>query len=514
MPARLANKRAIIELGYPFEQEGDTIIILKALAKEHIDEIIKISKEMNAKGESRTTYVIEAPPPAPQPEVVERRTEIIVSPPPPPEMPPSIRDWDDGHSTVKAGSVLGSRSHKGGHSTHGGHSVAGKSSHGGKSTHGGRSTHGGHSVRSRSHHGGHSKHRSHSSSSSSSSSSPPPPPVVEIVRSPSRSRRRSRSTAASHKEVIIEDVGESNAIGSVPQMQLVVPHRSKSSHRDERNIKAEIRALEAEKKALKYEREIEKEDKKAHRYRDRDGEVIIERDRDRGEPVKIEKDRKVPRLYHVLHSGKNGLQKPPPINRSTKPTPPNSAKKGDVPARTKAKPAPAVAGGDVRLTQCPRCKRFADKYVEHDYVVLFIDLVLVKPQVYRHLLFNRLGRDDDELDPSILRLGILLLLFDVYLTWSRIELLPHMTASSPVPRLPILLQYAFYLLLCAGMTVVQHLTIRWLAHIAGLGARSQYEESEMRYEAQDDAAVRSTPNGISTALFVSSCMKLFPILMV
>ena len=35
----------------------------------------------------------------------------------------------------------------------------------------------------------------------------------------------------------------------------------------------------------------------------------------------------------------------------------------------------------MRLTQCPRCKRFADKYVEHDFVVLFIDLVLVKPQV-------------------------------------------------------------------------------------------------------------------------------------
>ncbi len=45
------------------------------------------------------------------------------------------------------------------------------------------------------------------------------------------------------------------------------------------------------------------------------------------------------------------------------------------------------AGGDVRLTQCPRCKRFADKYVEHDFVVLFIDLVLVKPQVSFFLLF-------------------------------------------------------------------------------------------------------------------------------
>ncbi len=38
-------------------------------------------------------------------------------------------------------------------------------------------------------------------------------------------------------------------------------------------------------------------------------------------------------------------------------------------------------GKGVRLTQCPHCKRFADKYVEHDFVVIFIDLVLIKPQV-------------------------------------------------------------------------------------------------------------------------------------
>ena len=54
-----------------------------------------------------------------------------------------------------------------------------------------------------------------------------------------------------------------------------------------------------------------------------------------------------------------------------------------------------VAGGDVRLTQCPRCKRFADKYVEHDFVVLFIDLVLVKPQVGSFLFVPRiLGREN------------------------------------------------------------------------------------------------------------------------
>lgn len=48
-------------------------------------------------------------------------------------------------------------------------------------------------------------------------------------------------------------------------------------------------------------------------------------------------------------------------------------------------------GKGVRLTQCPRCKRFADKYVEHDNVVLFIDLVLIKPQVRPSAGWNKRG---------------------------------------------------------------------------------------------------------------------------
>ncbi|KAI9800850.1 MAG: hypothetical protein M1825_003633 [Sarcosagium campestre] len=166
-------------------------------------------------------------------------------------------------------------------------------------------------------------------------------------------------------------------------------------------------------------------------------------------------------------------------------------------------------GKGVRLTQCPRCKRFADKYVEHDFVVLFIDLVLIKPQVYRHLLFNRLGREDDQFDPSIIRLGVLLLLFDVYLTWARIEkntpassapLGPYAsssaTASPAFGRLaaqPIVLQYVFFLLLCFTESIAFHMTVRLLSNILLACPR---------------------PNSVSTALLVSSCTKLFPILMV
>ncbi|KAL1987295.1 hypothetical protein VTN96DRAFT_4323 [Rasamsonia emersonii] len=121
-------------------------------------------------------------------------------------------------------------------------------------------------------------------------------------------------------------------------------------------------------------------------------------------------------------------------------------------------------GKGVRLTQCPRCKRFADKYVEHDYVVLFIDLVLIKPQVYRHLLFNRLGRDDNKFDRSIIRLGVLLLLFDVYLTWARIEKSSSLS-STPLSTAPIVVQYLFFLTLNGLATLAHHLTVRLLASI-------------------------------------------------
>ncbi|GFF30435.1 protein arv1 [Aspergillus udagawae] len=121
-------------------------------------------------------------------------------------------------------------------------------------------------------------------------------------------------------------------------------------------------------------------------------------------------------------------------------------------------------GKGVRLTQCPRCKRFADKYVEHDFVVLFIDLVLIKPQVYRHLLFNRLGGNNDQFDRSIIRLGVLLLLFDVYLTWARIERSPTLAASW-LARTPIIVQYLFFLSLNAVATLAHHLTVRLLASV-------------------------------------------------
>lgn len=102
LPKRLCRKEAIIELGYPYEEEDDFLIITRALEKEHIDEIIKTSENYK---ETKTTYVYEnkdvveaapAPPPPPPPEVLHvppppasiapsHHTHVVAPPPPPPQ---------------------------------------------------------------------------------------------------------------------------------------------------------------------------------------------------------------------------------------------------------------------------------------------------------------------------------------------------------------------------------------------------------------------------------------------
>ncbi|KAK6828635.1 hypothetical protein PG987_011976 [Apiospora arundinis] len=150
--------------------------------------------------------------------------------------------------------------------------------------------------------------------------------------------------------------------------------------------------------------------------------------------------------------------------------------------------------------------------------------------IYRHLLHNTLMREGDQFDPSIVRLGTLLLLFDVYLTWARIEK-QTVPASPPaagtaisaaggspgdelqnqivgsnlgsLAQQPIVFQYMFFLILCTCSTLAFQLSIRFLTSsplspLNQLGLLRTY----------------TRPNSVSTALLVSSSTKLFPILMV
>lgn len=95
--------------------------------------------------------------------------------------------------------------------------------------------------------------------------------------------------------------------------------------------------------------------------------------------------------------------------------------------------------GNLKLTQCvrkgtactdqqPSCKQFADKYIEFDNVIIAIDVILLKPQVYRHLLFNTYGTDDDRFDRQVRNLAVLILLSRFYTLWMRL------TSVTPVGR--------------------------------------------------------------------------------
>eukprot|EP00946_MAST-07B_sp_MAST-7B-sp1_P002188 g2188.t1 len=46
------------------------------------------------------------------------------------------------------------------------------------------------------------------------------------------------------------------------------------------------------------------------------------------------------------------------------------------------------SGANIRLTRCRVCDSILDRYLEYDPVLVVIDLILHKSEVYRHLLFN------------------------------------------------------------------------------------------------------------------------------
>ena len=48
------------------------------------------------------------------------------------------------------------------------------------------------------------------------------------------------------------------------------------------------------------------------------------------------------------------------------------------------------------------CHKIADKYVEFEFVIIFIDLLLLRLPVYRHLLFNRIPHHEWGIDVSII----------------------------------------------------------------------------------------------------------------
>ncbi|KAH6678461.1 hypothetical protein B0J14DRAFT_650680 [Halenospora varia] len=217
MPARLVSKRAIIDLGYPFEEEGETIIIMKALGRENIDEVIKLSEDYNkvdlkvemSGSRSEAGTVVE-----------ERRTEVFTIPGPP---PPPPANWPAPPPPPPPAPVEIIEETKITEHIH-------------------RSPSPAHSHISHHHHHGHHGHHGG--------------PIIFDA------GPREESTFIERKREVYE---QSAPIPVGPLALVAPPERSRA--KDERAIRAEIKALEAEKEALKAERRADREMRKADRLR-------------------------------------------------------------------------------------------------------------------------------------------------------------------------------------------------------------------------------------------------------
>ncbi|KAJ5484051.1 hypothetical protein N7539_005847 [Penicillium diatomitis] len=61
IPRKWVHVHAILDLGYPFKEDGEVIVIQKALSKEQIDEVISLSKEFRRPAEHVETEYLRVP---------------------------------------------------------------------------------------------------------------------------------------------------------------------------------------------------------------------------------------------------------------------------------------------------------------------------------------------------------------------------------------------------------------------------------------------------------------------
>lgn len=209
-------------------------------------------------------------------------------------------------------------------------------------------------------------------------------------------------------------------------------------------------------------------------------------------------------------------------------------------------------GEHIRLSQCQHCNRVADKYIEYDNVLLFIDLILIKPCAYRHTIYNvflassarekeqekvkqhletqsnssskgvggskasKLSSLSESMDniisstgsssiktnssliPLVFRLGILMLLFEVYVTWayqekSFIEKANHTSLIiSLVLQGPI--QYIYFL----STTILQNVLLCLSLSYYGLLWLPFSKSTEINYSTCTDSTIISHSSPFSS----------------
>ncbi|CAH2039179.1 unnamed protein product [Thlaspi arvense] len=68
--------------------------------------------------------------------------------------------------------------------------------------------------------------------------------------------------------------------------------------------------------------------------------------------------------------------------------------------------------GNIRLMKCGNCKEVADEYIECERMIIFIDLILHRPKVYRHVLYNAINPETVNIQHLLWKLVLAYLLLD------------------------------------------------------------------------------------------------------
>ncbi|KAK6461479.1 Arv1-like family-domain-containing protein [Scheffersomyces coipomensis] len=187
----------------------------------------------------------------------------------------------------------------------------------------------------------------------------------------------------------------------------------------------------------------------------------------------------------------------------------------------------------IKLTICPECGKIADKYIEYDNVILFIDLLLLKTRAYRHLAYNvteqdilnesqdsNLSSDTNKIGPRIslssfvlrykklLRLILLIVLFEVYLKWAYEERKSiHTIGMDFILNQPVHVQYSFFI----TESIIEQFLLNFVILVLFRLLLNLKELKNINISEQLQFGYQNSV--LLVTILSSSSIKLFPILM-
>lgn len=183
----------------------------------------------------------------------------------------------------------------------------------------------------------------------------------------------------------------------------------------------------------------------------------------------------------------------------------------------------------IKLSVCPECNKIADKYIEYDSVILFLDILLLKRRAYKHLAYN-LTEMEMEIGSStnfhindntnfkffhtyrkLMKLIFMILSFEVYLTWANEEkLLIHSQLINLIFNQSVVYQYLFFIIKSSLENLILNLSLQLILR---LGYKWGQGPQKINGNIRDKELFGYKTSVLLVTTMVSGSIRLFPILM-